>query len=273
MADPAPLASLSVTHVYYVRPTLLSLPSSLSPSLVPICAPANGNIAQQDPDDKLSLFCAYLALLPQALCVVYATLIWSTREAEIALTFAGQLACEALNFALKRLIKEERPLRIHGKGYGMPSSHAQFVAFWSVSLALFVLVRHAPPRVSPAALAERSHMNRPWSLGERAAVSVAGFAVAGLIAWSRIYLNYHTVRQVLAGAGTGVVFAVVWYVAVGVARSGGWLTWALEIPLARAMRMRDLLVEEDPCQAGWEKWEEKKRTKTKTAGGSKAKTK
>ena len=63
----------------------------------------------------------------------------ATREAEIALALAGQLACEALNFALKRLIKEERPRRIHGKGYGMPSSHAQFVAFWSVSLALFLL--------------------------------------------------------------------------------------------------------------------------------------
>lgn len=244
MADPAPLASLSVTHVYY------------------------------DPDDRLSLFCAYLALIPQALCVVYVTLIWSTREAEIALTFAGQLACEALNFALKRLIKEERPQRIHGKGYGMPSSHAQFVAFWSVSLALFVLVRHTPPRADAKTLAERSHMNRPWTLGERAAVSVAGFAVAALIAWSRIYLSYHTVRQVLAGTATGVVFAFVWYAAVGLARSGGWLTWALDIPLARAMRMRDLLVEEDPCQAGWEKWEEKKKRKGTTAkGDNKSKTK
>jgi dolichyldiphosphatase len=28
---------------------------------------------------------------------------------EVALMFAGQLACEALNFVLKRIIKEERP--------------------------------------------------------------------------------------------------------------------------------------------------------------------
>ncbi|KLU88310.1 hypothetical protein MAPG_07297, partial [Magnaporthiopsis poae ATCC 64411] len=112
--DTAPLASLSLTHVYY------------------------------DPSDPVSYACAWLALVPQALCVVYATLIWSSREAEVALMFAGQLACEAVNFALKRLIKEERPRRIHGKGYGMPSSHAQFVAFWALSLALFLLVRHRP---------------------------------------------------------------------------------------------------------------------------------
>lgn len=233
MAEPAPLASLSVTHVYY------------------------------DPDDRLSLFCAYLALLPQALCVVYATLIYSTREAEIGLTFAGQLACEALNFALKRLIKEERPARIHGKGYGMPSSHAQFVAFWSVSLALFLLVRHNPPPFPKTATRNGKmvtvgpDVHRPWSVAERVALSLTGAVVAGLVSWSRIYLNYHTTRQVMAGTATGVVSALVWFAAVGVARQTGWLQWAIDIPLVRAFRIRDLLVEEDPCQAGWEKWVER----------------
>lgn len=55
--------------------------------------------------------CAWLALVPQALCVVYATLIWSNREIEIFLMFAGQMTCEALNWVLKRYIKEERPRR------------------------------------------------------------------------------------------------------------------------------------------------------------------
>jgi dolichyldiphosphatase len=40
---------------------------------------------------------------------VYATLIWSNREIEIGLMFAGQMACEALNWVLKRHFKEERP--------------------------------------------------------------------------------------------------------------------------------------------------------------------
>ncbi len=44
--------------------------------------------------------------------MVYATLIWSSREIEILLMFAGQMGCEALNFLLKRLIKQERPKRI-----------------------------------------------------------------------------------------------------------------------------------------------------------------
>ncbi|ETS06174.1 dolichyl pyrophosphate phosphatase [Trichoderma reesei RUT C-30] len=226
------LASLSVTHVYY------------------------------DPNDYISLLCAYLALLPQALCVVYATLIFSTREAEICLAFAGQLACEALNFLLKRVIKEERPRRIHGKGYGMPSSHAQFVAFWSVSLALFLLVRHKPqPQQRHANNINIWEGGRPWSLVERLAVSLAAALVAAATAWSRIYLNYHTATQVAAGVAAGVVFALVWFVATEFLRRTGWLAWGLELPPAKMLRIRDLVVEEDMCQAGWEKWEEKKRKK------------
>ena len=65
----------------------------------------------QNPHDPISYLCAWLALVPQALCVIYVTLIWSSREIEILLMFAGQMGCEALNFLLKRLIREERPKR------------------------------------------------------------------------------------------------------------------------------------------------------------------
>lgn len=63
----------------------------------------------KNPEDRLSFASAWVALIPQALCVSYATLIWSTREVEVILMFVGQMGCEALNFVLKRLIKEERP--------------------------------------------------------------------------------------------------------------------------------------------------------------------
>lgn len=81
MEDPPPLASLSLTHVHY------------------------------DPTDRISYISAWLALVPQGLCIMYVTLIWATREVEILLMFAGQMACEATNWLLKRYIKEERPKR------------------------------------------------------------------------------------------------------------------------------------------------------------------
>ncbi|KAI0471938.1 PAP2 superfamily protein [Xylariaceae sp. FL0804] len=220
--DTVALASLSLTHVHY------------------------------DPTDRVSYLCAWLALVPQGLCVAYATLIWSTREVEVALLFAGQLACEALNFGLKRLIKEERPRRMNGKGYGMPSSHAQFVAYFAVSLALFLLLRHRPPQPG---VRRRNHT--PMTVPERLFWSVAGLAMAAAVAWSRVYLNYHTEKQVLVGSAAGAASALGWFVITAIMRQSGWLLWLMDTTIARWLRVRDLVVEEDLCQADWEKWDDK----------------
>jgi dolichyldiphosphatase len=208
----------------------------------------------KNPDDPVSYACAWLALVPQGLCVVYATLIWSTREVEIMLMFAGQLACEALNFALKRLIKEERPSQMYGKGYGMPSSHAQFVSYFSISLTLFLLLRHIPPK-NPIA----SHT--PLNIASRISLSILALVNAALVAWSRIYLNYHTPKQVLIGCAAGTASAILWFMATSFLRSSGLLGWGLDLPLTRLFRVRDLVVEEDLCQSGWEKWEDRRLTR------------
>lgn len=173
--------------------------------------------------------------------------------------FAGQMGCEALNFALKRLIKEERPKQMYGKGYGMPSSHAQYVAFFSISLTLFLLFRHTPPKQSTP-----SHT--PLSLVSRFALSGLAICGAVAVAGSRVYLNYHTPKQVLVGVAAGASSAVAWFVGTTLLRRSGLLEWCLGTPVARLFRMRDLVVEEDLCQAGWEKWEDKKSLRRKANG-------
>ncbi|KAI8623789.1 phosphatidic acid phosphatase type 2/haloperoxidase [Xylariaceae sp. FL1651] len=220
--DITPLTSFSLTHVHY------------------------------DPTDRISYLCAWLALIPQGLCVMYVTLIWSTREIEIVLLGAGQFTCEVLNFALKRFIKEERPPRMNGNGYGMPSSHAQFVTYFAVSMALFLLLRHRPP--TPA---RRRRNHTPMTILERAFWSIVGLFVAFAVAWSRVYLNYHTEKQVLVGCTAGAAIAVAWFIVTSILRQIGLVAWAIETPLAKWFRVRDLVVEEDLCQAGWEKWDDK----------------
>lgn len=165
--------------------------------------------------------------------------------------FAGQMGCEAVNFALKRLIKEERPKQMYGKGYGMPSSHAQFVAYFSVSLTLFLLFRHTPSK-------KPTPLHQPLTLPMRLLLSVLAICSATAVAWSRIYLNYHTGKQVTVGCAAGTMSAVLWFLATTILRKYGLLEWSLGTPVARHFRMRDLVVEEDLCQAGWEKWEKKK---------------
>jgi dolichyldiphosphatase len=116
-----PLASLKVTHVFY------------------------------DPEDPLSLISAYLALIPQGLMVVYVTLIYSRREIELVLMFVGQLLSELANTILKKIIKEHRPKglafpfeaykELIVEGYGMPSSHSQFMAFFATYVTLYLIHR------------------------------------------------------------------------------------------------------------------------------------
>jgi len=94
----------------YVRPR------TASPPPPPGHRPVLTTRPPQNPHDPLSLVSAWLALLPQALMVVYATTLFCTREVECALMLAGQLGCEAANFALKRAIREERPKGIPPPG-------------------------------------------------------------------------------------------------------------------------------------------------------------
>ncbi len=186
---------------------------------------------------------------------------------------------------------------LFGKGYGMPSSHAQFITFFSVSVSLFLLLRHRPNNVDPDADSNNNKSNgkhgnhavattpssssaslstsaspsaSSWQV--RAALSTMALAGAVAVGASRVYLQYHTPKQVLAGAGAGAACALAWFAAIDRLRAAGGVDWLLDTRLARAFRFRDLLIEEDPVQAGWEKWQRKRATTTsitKTTAGLK----
>ena len=132
------------------------------------------------------------------------------------------------------------------KGYGMPSSHAQFMSYFFISVTLFLLIRHVPDPTT-----NRS----PASFVHRALFSALVFAGSIAVAVSRIYLSYHTGAQVAAGYAIGVAFAGAWFVFTARLREEGWIEWALETEMARRLRMRDLVTGEDLVEAGWQKWE------------------
>lgn len=116
-----------------------------------------------------------------------------------------------------------------------------------------------------------TYAHRPWSYAERAVASIFVLGVAAAVAWSRIYLGYHTSKQVLVGTFAGALSALAWYGITHVVRQTGLLHWALESPPARGFRLRDLVVTEDLSQAGWEKWEDRKVTTTAQATSRKKK--
>ncbi|KAJ1982320.1 hypothetical protein H4R35_000343 [Dimargaris xerosporica] len=83
-------------------------------------------------NDPLSLAMAYASLVPLGLLCAYATWVIARRELTAVLMLAGQLGNEVVNFACKSYIAQHRPTSFLGTGYGMPSSHAQFMAFFAV---------------------------------------------------------------------------------------------------------------------------------------------
>lgn len=78
---------------------------------------------------------------------------------------------------------------------------------------------------------------------------------------SRVYLNYHTPKQVIVGSAAGAVSAVAWFLITRYLRHEGWVEWVLNTPLAELFRVRDLVVTEDLVDAGWARWQERRKGK------------
>jgi dolichyldiphosphatase len=134
----------------------------------------------------------------------------------------------------------------------MPSSHAQFVTYFAVYMTLFLFVRHVPTNPK---------LDTTSYFLTRVAVAAGVCLVAGGVATSRIYLNYHTPKQVLAGCAAGVLCAISWYVITSFLRTKGYVDWVLDLGISQLLRLRDLVVSQDLAEAGWQQWERERKLK------------
>ena len=188
---------------------------------------------------------ALLSLTPPfGVCaLVTASLIY--KDAVAAYLLAGSLLATSISALLKRGMRQPRPPRYDddedGVDYGMPSNHACFAWFCAAFVILCVTrgrrrgALPALPRASsPSAISDnpsaKNECHRDASVGSDRLPLVAsslavrtwhflhtGFVIGASLliavgcAYSRIYLGYHTPRQVCAGSVFGAMFAVLWY--------------------------------------------------------------
>ncbi|KAF9363504.1 Dolichyldiphosphatase 1 [Mortierella sp. NVP85] len=200
-------------------------------------------------DDIYSKIFAFITLSPFGITCGYIAVILATRDLSIILMLAGQFLNECVNYVLKRVIKQERPTTgtkinnpIHhcliswivlgavtdlalsisvgrldlglGEGYGMPSSHSQFMAYFATYMIL--LMHGSSGSISPHLI----------SLG------VAFWSI--LVIYSRVHLYYHTWQQVVAGSICGCAIAAAYYFFVQkFLRSKGMQDWMLDNAVAR----------------------------------------
>ncbi|KAJ3735004.1 PAP2-domain-containing protein [Lentinula guzmanii] len=154
-----------------------------------------------DDDSLLSLALALVTLSPILLMAAYASLAVQTREFLVIIMWAGQFANEGFNWILKRLYKEDRPDGSLGNGYGFPSSHSQYMGYFSTFLICHLYFRHRFGSTGS------SFLDQTWRIIVYVAVSAWGLSVA----YSRYHLQYHTPYQILWGYGIGVVCGAACY--------------------------------------------------------------
>ncbi|MCO5555844.1 hypothetical protein L7F22_009389 [Adiantum nelumboides] len=213
--DPGQYASLALTHVQY------------------------------HPNDPLAYPLSLITLSPPFLVVVYVVICLIRRDLTIILGFFGQLACEGFNLILKRLFKQGRPTDFLGTGYGMPSSHSQFVGYFMLFWCAHFI------RFRPGMSRKKRKQNKPSLIDlirtlEHSAL-VAFIIFGSLItAYSRYHLSYHTPLQIIVGLSLGMASGLAWYIVCevisrkplfGLERSPRRIL--LENPLFVALRIRD----------------------------------
>jgi dolichyldiphosphatase len=125
-----------------------------------------------------------ITLTPPFLLVSYITLLLVRRELTILTSLIGQLGCEGLNLGLKRIFKQGRPTDFLGTGYGMPSSHSQFMGYFMAFWCLH-LYRFRPGLTRARRAKEKGQRNTPSLVGVLRSAEHS-FAVASVVILSLV---------------------------------------------------------------------------------------
>ncbi|OQR98306.1 hypothetical protein ACHHYP_08747 [Achlya hypogyna] len=146
-------------------------------------------------DDPFGSLAALITLSPVFIMVMYATLIVFQRDLHIIFMLVGQMANEVVNQILKRTIDQKRPDGAEMHDAGMPSAHAQFMAFFATYVVLYT--------------SNRMSKRREW---EHKLAIVGVVLLAFLCCASRIRLGYHSYAQVIVGVAVGAGIGILWYI-------------------------------------------------------------
>lgn len=135
---------------------------------------------------------------------LYGAYVLSHNMAILLIYIAAVTINDILNRLLKVWLKEERPNiwtndKKHFLYYGMPSGHAQHVAF----MATFIyLLTHCSAFQLPSSMKIGCK-----ELTKEKANMYLVLAITAITMFERIYSGQHTVKQVVVGAIIGIIFA------------------------------------------------------------------
>ncbi|KAL5711388.1 dolichyldiphosphatase [Ranunculus cassubicifolius] len=149
--------------------------------------------------DQLGHFLAWISLIPVFISLGGFTCHFLFRRELQGILFAiGLLISQFINQIVKSSVQQDRPeyciILEMCDSHGWPSSHSQYMFFFSI---YFTLLTYKGIGLS-------SNLQK-WVVG------FAPWPVAILTMVSRVYLGYHSLSQVFAGAALGFFLGVAWF--------------------------------------------------------------
>jgi dolichyldiphosphatase len=177
-------------------------------------------------DDMLGLLFAWASLLPVFISLGgFVTHFLFRRELQAMFFAFGLLLAQFFSEVVKKSVKEARPLTCQAlemcDSHGWPSSHSVYMAFFSIYLTLL-----ASRRLSfSTAFGKLFVMLLPWPF-------------AAIVMYSRIYLGYHSLPQVIAGCLLGLILGISWFLVVNVVLIHTFPILE-ELPICRYFYIRD----------------------------------
>ncbi|KAJ4828421.1 hypothetical protein Tsubulata_016758 [Turnera subulata] len=147
--------------------------------------------------DQLGHFLAWVSLVPVFISLGgFVTHFIFRRELQGMFFALGLLISQFINELIKTSVQQARPatcaLLEMCDSHGWPSSHSQYMFFFATYFSLLTLRGIALTR-------------NKW------AVNLLSWSLALLTMYSRVYLGYHTLAQVFAGASLGAVLGAAWF--------------------------------------------------------------
>ncbi|GMH28672.1 hypothetical protein Nepgr_030515 [Nepenthes gracilis] len=147
--------------------------------------------------DQLGHFLAWVSLVP--IFITFGGFVSHfvfRRELQGMFFALGILVSQFINEFVKSSVQQARPetcaLLEICDSHGWPSSHAQYMFFFAMYFTLLSV------RKAAISGGKNSASNSKWIL------ELVAWALALLTLYSRVYLGYHTVAQVFAGAFLGI---------------------------------------------------------------------
>lgn len=149
--------------------------------------------------DQLGHFLAWVSLVPVfiSFCGFFCHFMFR-RELQGFFFAIGLLISQFVNEVIKTSVQQARPetcvMLEMCDSHGWPSSHSQYMFFFAVYFTLLTYKK--------IGVLSRNQM---WIAG------LVVWPMAVLTMYSRVYLGYHTVAQVFAGASLGIFLGGLWF--------------------------------------------------------------